>query len=188
MPSKTTLAQEYVSVLDSLISDMRANGNGEQRIPLSGGKRIRQTGGAWTYTFVVRWDKPIADNAETKLDIFGTRYSCELISASESHLQLILDADHGPELPKSVLCVEEMGLLSQLRDRLSGIPNGEPRFFNSELADATFRNGKLAIPQWTPHSLAVKGLNDDQERQSKQHFRIAFCSSGDRQERVKLPL
>ena len=163
----------HIAALNALINDMRANGNHQKGIPVSDGNRVRRSAGKWCYAFSARPDERIQDDTPLTLEVSGSKYECELISADASQLQLALDADFGLKVPHAKLWIDQMGPLTVLQERLLSVEKGELTFFNRRLAESASRNRDVRTLNSSPDTYGMEDLNGDQQ----QAIRGAFQNS-----------
>ncbi len=154
---------EHVAALDALINDMRTNREDQKRISLANGKRVGLSGKGWSYVFAAPLDKPVQDDVEVVLEISSSRYACELISASPSQLELILDVDCGTRIPNAILRVDQTNSLVVLKERLNSILKGELAFFNRSLAESVSRNQDVHTFESNIDASVMEDLNKDQQ-------------------------
>ena len=173
MLDDSVVLTRHIAALNALIDDMRANGNHEKSISISDGKRIGRTGGKSCYAFLAPAGAWIQADTELSLEISGSRYECDLISANASQLQLALDVDCGVVVRKAKLWIDQLQLLTVLLERLRSVEKGELTFFNRNLAESVSRNVDVKTAERTPEGGGILDLNKDQQ----DAIRIAFQNS-----------
>ncbi len=158
--------EKYRIALTALIAEMRKDGSGRRRIPVTNGEQMRLDGNENVYRFEFDGEQDLFEGATLIVDMDGERENGQIVSVAGKILIVSFTRSHGPSIPVATLLVDNTAMMESLVKRFTDIEQGRSPA-NVALASDAISNIAPARPVAPTESIAQEqadraGLNGTQ--------------------------